>query len=182
MCCEGRIQGSHATVTLAIPGNAFTYLNFLSSSRNTPDIPNMPSKSSFIAFIKSIVSFRGDLSTVTAPTFLLQPQSYTEYAGLWASQPSLFVASAGESDPAKRAVLVLKWFLSTIRPRLYGRNEKPLAKKPLNPFFGELYLGRWEDEESGRTEMYVEQVGHHPPCTAICVRNDRHGVKVSIDQ
>ena len=138
----------------------------------------MSPKSAFIAFIKSITTFRGDLSTVTAPTFLLQPQSYTEYAGLWASQPSLFIAPVAEPDPAKRAMLVLKWFLSTIRPRLYGRKEKPLAKKPLNPFLGELYFGHWEDEDSGRTEMCVEQVGHHPPCTAICVKNEKHGVTV----
>ena len=38
-------------------------------------------------------------------------------------------------------------------------------------------MGHWEDEEAGRTEMIVEQVGHRSPCTAICVSNAKYGVK-----
>ena len=144
----------------------------------------MTSKSAFISFIKSIISFRDDLSAVTAPTFLLAPHSYLVLAGRWASQPSLFVAPAKEPDPAKRTLLVLKWFLSTIGPRLdYWGDEagkRSWAKKPLNPFLGEIYIGHWEDAEAGRTEMVVEQVGHHPPCTAIYVRNAKYGVEVRI--
>ena len=41
-------------------------------------------------------------------------------------------------------------------------------------------MGHWEDEEAGRTEMVVEQVGHHPPCTAIYVTNAKYGVKVIV--
>lgn len=85
---------------------------------------------------------------------------------------------AQEEDPGKRALLVLKWFLTTIRPRLYGAAEKPVGKKPLNPFLGELLMGCWDDEECGQTRVWVEQVGHHPPCTAVCVRNEKFGVKV----
>ena len=70
----------------------------------------------------------------------------------------MFVAPASEQDPAKRAMLVLKWFLSTLKQQYSSRNEKlGSEKKPLNPFLGELFLGRWEDD-AGTTQLVSEQV------------------------
>jgi hypothetical protein len=51
-----------------------------------------------------------------------------------------------------------------------------MKKKPLNPILGELFLGHWEDEENGRTELVVEQVSHHPPITAYRIRNEKHRI------
>jgi len=48
-------------------------------------------------------------------------------------------------------------------------------KKPLNPFLGELFLGKWEDE-AGTTELISEQVSHHPPATAYSITNLDSGV------
>jgi oxysterol-binding protein-related protein 9/10/11 len=53
-----------------------------------------------------------------------------------------------------------------------------MKKKPLNPILGELFLGNWEEEESGKTEVFAEQVSHHPPITAYRIRNDKHGVSM----
>jgi len=86
------------------------------------------------------------------------------------------VASAAEKDPQKRALLVLKWFLSTLKQQYASRSDQyGNEKKPLNPFLGELFLGKWEDA-SGTTELISEQVSHHPPATAYHISNEKHGV------
>ncbi|KAI9681978.1 MAG: Oxysterol binding protein [Caeruleum heppii] len=135
-------------------------------------------RGSWSSFLKSIASFSGDLSSLTAPPFILSTTSLTEYSSYWAEHPSLFVAPAAEKDPAKRALLVLKWFLSTLKQQYSSRNEKlGSEKKPLNPFLGELFVGRWEDG-AGTTNLVSEQVSHHPPVTAYCIWNDKHGVRL----
>lgn len=115
------------------------------------------------SFIKSIASFNGDLSSMTAPPFILGTISLTEFSAYWTEHPSVFVAPASEPDPAKRALLVLKWFLSSLKQSYSTRNEKyGSEKKPLNPFLGELFLGKWVDE-AGETQLVSEQVryDHH---------------------
>ena len=63
-----------------------------------------------------------------------------------------------EKDPARRAALVLKWFLSTLKQQYASRSEKlGSEKKPLNPFLGELFIGKWEDQ-AGTTQLVSEQV------------------------
>ncbi|KAI9661001.1 MAG: Oxysterol binding protein [Bathelium mastoideum] len=136
------------------------------------------SKGSWSSFLKSIASFNGDLSSMTAPPFILSSTSLVEYSSYWAEHPSLFVAPASEKDPAKRALLVLKWFLSTLKQQYSSRSEKlGSEKKPLNPFLGELFLGQWEDA-AGTTQLVSEQVSHHPPVTAYCIWNQQHGVQL----
>ncbi|KAH6609868.1 hypothetical protein Trco_003214 [Trichoderma cornu-damae] len=133
---------------------------------------------SWSAFLKSIASFNGDLSSLTAPPFILSSQSLTEFSSYWATHPPIFTAAAAESDPAKRAMLVLKWFLSTLKHQYASRSEQfGNEKKPLNPFLGELFLGSWNDE-AGKTTLVSEQVSHHPPATAYCIRNDKTGIRL----
>ena len=123
------------------------------------------------------MSFKGDLSTMTAPAFVLSTTSLTEFSAYWADMPQLLVAPASEPDPQKRAMLVLKWFLSTLKEQYASRNEKlGSEKKPLNPFLGEIFLGKWEDESE--TRLVSEQVSHHPPVTAYSIWNDKHGVRL----
>ncbi|KAJ5601565.1 protein KES1 [Penicillium lagena] len=138
------------------------------------------SKGSWTSFLKSIASFNGDLSSLTAPPFILSSTSLTEYSAYWAEHPSVFVAPAKESDPAKRALLVLKWFLSTLHQQYCSRSEKlGSEKKPLNPFLGELYIGKWDGgSDVGETSLISEQVSHHPPATAYAIRNEKHGVEL----
>ena len=115
---------------------------------------------------------------MTAPPFILSSTSLVEYSSYWAEHPSIFVAPAAEKDPKKRALLVLKWFLSTLKQQYSSRSEKlGSEKKPLNPFLGELFLGQWEDE-AGTTKLVSEQVSHHPPVTAYCIWNQDKGVQL----
>ncbi|OAL00623.1 Oxysterol-binding protein [Phaeosphaeriaceae sp. SRC1lsM3a] len=135
-------------------------------------------KGSWSSFLKSIASFNGDLSTMTAPAFILSTKSLTEFSSYWTEQPSVFVAPAAEKDAAKRAMLVLKWFISTLKQQYASRSEKlGSEKKPLNPFLGELFLGKWEDQ-AGTTQLVSEQVSHHPPVTAYGIWNSQHGVRL----
>ncbi|KAL2887671.1 Protein kes1 [Ceratocystis lukuohia] len=135
--------------------------------------------SSWSSFLKSIASFNGDLSSLTAPPFILSGTSLTEFSQYWCCHPSLFVAAANEPEPAKRATLVLKWFLSTLKQQYASRSEKyGNEKKPLNPFLGEVFLGKWQEEATGTTELISEQVSHHPPATAYCVTNLPTGVRL----
>jgi hypothetical protein len=95
---------------------------------------------------------------MTAPPFILGTTSLTEFSAYWNEHPSLFVAPALEPDPAKRSLLVLKWFLSTLKQQYASRSDKyGTEKKPFNPFLGELYLGKWQDE-AGETRLVSEQV------------------------
>ncbi|KAI0126037.1 hypothetical protein BJ170DRAFT_458645 [Xylariales sp. AK1849] len=128
------------------------------------------------SFIKSIASFNGDLSTLTAPPFILSSTSLTEFSSYWGEHPAILAAPAKEADPTKRAILVLKWFLTTLKQQYAARSEQyGNEKKPLNPFLGELFLGSWEDE-AGTTELVSEQVNHHPPATAYSITNTKSGV------
>ncbi|KAH8687435.1 hypothetical protein BGZ60DRAFT_362793 [Tricladium varicosporioides] len=151
------------------------------SSINNCDNEKLPAqhKNSWLSFIKSIATFKGDLSSVTAPPFLLSPQSIVEYSAYWAEHPALFVAPAHENDAQKRALCVLKWFLSTLKQQHSNKDENGKKKKmkPLNPFLGELFLGKWVDE-AGTTELISEQVSHHPPATAFNLWNDEHGIRL----
>lgn len=117
---------------------------------------------------------------MTAPPFILSTTSLTEFSSYWAEHPAVFVAPASEPDPARRAMLVLKWFLSTLKQQYASRSEKlGSEKKPLNPFLGELFLGKWEGPEGvGTTYLVSEQVSHHPPVTAYCIWNPQHGVRL----
>ncbi|KAL2433542.1 Protein kes1 [Exophiala dermatitidis] len=135
-------------------------------------------KGSWASFLKSIASFNGDLSSLTAPAFILSTQSLVEFSAYWTENTGLFVAPAQERDPAKRALLVLRWLLNTLKQQYYSRSEKlGSEKKPLNPFLGELFLGQWDDEH-GITRLVSEQVSHHPPVTAYCITNDKYRIRL----
>jgi hypothetical protein len=107
---------------------------------------------------QSIASFSGDLSSLTAPPFILSSTSLVEFSAYWAEHPDVFVAPAEEKDPQKRALLVLKWFLTTLKSSYASRSDKyGNEKKPLNPFLGETFVGKWQDA-AGTTELISEQV------------------------
>jgi hypothetical protein len=109
-------------------------------------------------FIASIATIKRDLSSITAPPFILADRSAVEYPASWAEFPQILVAPALEDNAEKRALLVLKWYLCSLKRQQYaGRNEDIGIKKPLNPFLGELFLRKREDE-SGNTVLISEQV------------------------
>ncbi|AET38145.1 oxysterol-binding protein KES1 Ecym_2413 [Eremothecium cymbalariae DBVPG len=146
------------------------------------------SSSMWTSFLKSIASFNGDLSSLTAPPFILSPTSLVEYSQYWCQHPDLFlnatfIKEPQDGTPAEllRMIAVTRWFVSTLRSQYSSRNESmEYEKKPLNPFLGELFVGQWEGDHSnpdlGETVLLSEQVSHHPPITAYAVYNDKNKV------
>lgn len=153
------------------------------------------SSSSWTSFLKSIASYNGDLSSLTAPPFILSPTSLVEYSQFWGEHPDLLIAPnfIGDADSVnkddaddiaiERILAVTRWFISTLRSQYCSRNESlGSEKKPLNPFLGELFLGKWEDSTKdsklGETVLLSEQVSHHPPVTAYTIFNDKNHVEL----
>lgn len=140
------------------------------------DIAN--NRSALRDFLGSVATVSGDLSNITAPPFVLGENSTVEVPQYWADHPTLFIAQGSEESAEKRALCVLRYFLSTLRNQQYsGRKEKDGVKKPLNAFLGEIFLGHWKNEEIGETRLVAEQVSHHPPVTCCYLWNDKHGVR-----
>ncbi|GJJ09161.1 hypothetical protein Clacol_003383 [Clathrus columnatus] len=149
-------------------------------------------RSSWTAFVKAIATFTGDLSSLTAPPFILSPVSLTEFPAYWAERPDLFAAIATASNEEQRMLSVLRWFIgrkhkpdsfnqSTLRGQYTSRNDSMGSeKKPLNPVLGELFYGYWPDKNGrGKTTLVVEQVSHHPPITAYYISNESK--KISLE-
>ncbi|KAH6647816.1 hypothetical protein BKA67DRAFT_662573 [Truncatella angustata] len=136
-------------------------------------------KSGWFQFMKSVATFKGDLASLSAPPFLLSPDSICQFSQYLNDYPRLLVAPAKEENAEKRALLVMHWYLAGLKRQMATRNEDGSRKKlkPLNPFLGEIFLGKWEDE-CGTTELISEQVSHHPPQTAYYISNKKHGVSV----
>ncbi|KPI44139.1 Protein kes1 [Cyphellophora attinorum] len=139
-------------------------------------------RSTLREFLASLSTIRGDLSTITAPPFVLDTKSTVELPQYWAEHLDSFVAPAQSNDPGERMLRVLKWWLSSLRGQQYaGRDPNSGVKKPLNAVLGECFVGWWDSEDRdqgiGRTHLVSEQVSHHPPVTACRVWNDELGVE-----
>lgn len=156
---------------------------------------SVSTSSSWTSFLKSIASYNGDLSSLTAPPFILSPTSLVEYSQFWGEHPDLLIApnfigdktsynSASADEVAQdRIIAVTKWFISTLRSQYCSRNESlGSEKKPLNPFLGELFVGKWgdstADQRLGETILLSEQVSHHPPVTGYAIFNDKNNVEL----
>lgn len=90
-------------------------------------------------------------------------------------------AAASDALAMRRAIAVTRWFISTLRSQYCSRNESMgTEKKPLNPFLGELFVGKWIDSSAaqtfGETTLVSEQVSHHPPVTAYAIENKKNKV------
>lgn len=143
---------------------------------------NISALKDFLSFLATV---RGDISHITAPPFILAPQSLTQFPSYWAERPFLFTAAAHESDPAKRILLILKLYLASLQRQYYvGRTVKEGLKKPLNPYLGELFFAEFSDQNvsdekttASKVRVIAEQVSHHPPTTACFLSADDDGVR-----
>ena len=124
-------------------------------------------KSTWTSFLKSIATFSGDLSTLTAPSFILSGTSLLEYSSYWGEHPELFSDIADTKTEEERIVAAVKWYISTLKGQFSARHESAGGeKKPLNPLLGETFHGSWPDG----TTLIAEQVSHHPPISAYHIQ------------
>lgn len=112
-----------------------------------------------------------DLTKISLPSVLCHPFSILEIM----SERELLTFHIlfkldNEEDPLKRFLIVLEFIISIIR------TEK-MEKKPYNPVLGENHIC-WVNNgaEGDFTEFISEQVSHHPPISALCVKNRKHGL------
>jgi hypothetical protein len=97
-----------------------------------------------------------------------------EVGGAWTERPSILAAPALEDSAEKRSLLILKWFLLSLKHQFYiGRGEA--LKKPLNPFLGELFIADYTDNNA-TAHLVTEQISHHPPITAAYMWDEAHGI------
>ncbi|KAK2962715.1 putative Oxysterol-binding protein 4 [Blattamonas nauphoetae] len=148
-----------------------------------------------------------DLSTISLPTFVLEPRSITErFTDFFVYQHYLLNAIKLE-DPVERLLGITTWFLSGWHPQARGVN------KPYNPRLGEFFRCFWQYSEDslmvpppqivdghqepdwsqdpnlpsfcipcpdGSKTWYIsEQVSHHPPITALRFENPQNGFSIS---
>ncbi|PNP76710.1 hypothetical protein FNYG_10129 [Fusarium nygamai] len=152
-----------------------------------PDIPPFSSRSMAdvgtdsgnLFRLKDVLTYfaavKGDLSNVTAPPFILAPRSAIEIPAAWACHHDLFLQPADEPDAGVRALLLAKNYICSLK-QLVNADSPDAAKKPLNPFLGELFLGSFSDKSGSKSELVIEQVSHHPPVTACSVYNKERGM------
>jgi hypothetical protein len=135
-------------------------------------------KSAFASFLSQLATFGGDLSSLTAPSFLLSGVSLLEYSIHWGDFPNFLNFDIIKTTPVERQIFVTKWFISTLYGSYHKRCESGTEKKPFNPVLGEIFLGKWK---SG-LELVVEQVSHHPPVTAFHLWNKKLNITGSNGQ
>ncbi|EGG05486.1 uncharacterized protein MELLADRAFT_48789 [Melampsora larici-populina 98AG31] len=134
-------------------------------------------KSSWSSFLKAIATFSGDLSSLTAPSFILSPTSLCEFPSYWGEPYEEFSLISTGQTPEERMVLVLRWFIATLKGQFTRRETQTGSeKKPLNPILGELFLGTWNGgkdgiQDLGEIKLWAEQVSHHPPVSAYFLSN-----------
>lgn len=88
-----------------------------------------------------------------APTSIVQV--YSRVVGPMARY---FNAAAVSKDPVERMKLVMAASICYLETcHTWG--------KPLNPILGETYQALLPDGSN----LYVEQITHHPPCTYLCI-------------
>jgi hypothetical protein len=87
----------------------------------------------------------------------------------------LFVETKRHSDPLQRMLQLIKYYISTIKLTQFG-------KKPLNPILGETVHGRVQHTNMDGSESVLvgEQISHHPPTSAMHIRNATHGVEIDV--
>eukprot|EP01116_Phalansterium_solitarium_P021643 TRINITY_DN680_c1_g1_i1.p1 TRINITY_DN680_c1_g1~~TRINITY_DN680_c1_g1_i1.p1 ORF type:complete len:950 (-),score=407.06 TRINITY_DN680_c1_g1_i1:787-3636(-) len=114
-----------------------------------------------------------DLTRVSLPAVLLHPYSLLEVMGSRELTTfDVLVDLNRQKDPLERFLNVLRWLFSCIQ-------QETFHKKPFNPVLGETHHCSIESEDFGRTEFIGEQVSHHPPVSAFCVRNRQEEVSLT---
>jgi len=134
-------------------------------------------KGSWTSFLKSLATFTGDMSSMTAPSFILSPVSLVEFSAYWGEPCDELAAISSGATPEERMLRVLRWFIMTLKGS-YTRRETTTGseKKPLNPILGEQFFGHFDSPASGTLDLTAEQVSHHPPVTAFRLANTQHKV------
>jgi hypothetical protein len=65
-----------------------------------------------------------DLSSMTAPSFILSPVSLTEFSAYWGEPTEEWLDIAAGQSPEERMLKVLKWFICTLKGQYTSRETQ----------------------------------------------------------
>lgn len=95
------------------------------------------------------------LTRIAIPIYIAEPRSYLEMvADGWCYAPIFLKQAAVETNPVERMKMVVTFAIA-------GLSNTCTSKKPLNPILGETFEATFDDG----TQIFCEQVSHHPPIT-----------------
>ncbi|KAK2962758.1 putative Oxysterol-binding protein 4 [Blattamonas nauphoetae] len=115
-----------------------------------------------------------ELSRMSLPYFVLEPQSMTERLTDFLNHADLLIGALKHQDPLDRFFHLAKWYISGFHSQNHG------VKKPYNPILGETFKCFWNHSDGSRTWYLAEQVSHHPPITAFHIENKQHGIRIKM--
>jgi len=105
---------------------------------------------------QSLTQGEMSLTKVATPVHIAEPRSYLErICDGWCYAPIYLKQAAMSDDPVERLKNVITFAVA-------GFSNTCTAKKPFNPIIGETYEATLEDG----SEVFCEQISHHPPVTA----------------
>jgi hypothetical protein len=94
----------------------------------------------------------GDLSSMTAPPFILSPTSLTEFPAYWGERPELFADIAQGRTEQDRMEKVLRWFICTLKGQYTVSRRGGVGKGQVKLTFvfraGRLETKRWAPRRS----------------------------------
>jgi hypothetical protein len=114
-----------------------------------------------------------DLTRISMPSEIYHPFSVLEVIAHreLSSISTLYQLNNYPEDSLQRFLCVAKWIVS------YLSREK-IEKKPYNPTIGEEHICWVEHSENDCTELFLEQVSHHPPLTALFLQNENQKISL----
>ena len=97
---------------------------------------DLAQRGSWGQFLKQLASFSGDLSSLTAPSFILSPTSLCEFSTYMGEVTEAFAACSASvaTTPEERILAVTRWWILQLKGSFTRREDQTGSeKKPLNP-------------------------------------------------
>eukprot|EP00890_Picochlorum_soloecismus_P000117 jgi/Picsp_1/1105/NSC_04588-R1_oxysterol binding family protein len=113
---------------------------------------------------KKLLTGKFDLLKISLPVKIFEPRSYLQKLGDPLVFPDLMMKAVNAKNPVERLKWVVTYFVA-------GYHRAFLTwSKPFNPIIGET----WQASLSDGTCVYMEQISHHPPVSAVQIIGPKH--------
>jgi hypothetical protein len=127
----------------------------------------------FKSLYQQLTNKGADLTRISMPSEIHHPFSILEclaYRELSCIN-TLYELNNHPQDSLQRFLCVARWIVSFL-------SKEKMEKKPYNPTIGEEHICWIEHAENDWTELFLEQVSHHPPLTALFLRNESQNISL----
>lgn len=124
--------------------------------------------------VLSSVKPGSDVTNINLPASVLDPVSTLEKTKKSMQRGELMQDVCNPLNDAENRLF------NVMRFNISGLSRERFGKKPYNPVLGEVYRCCFvHKNEGGITSLVAEQVSHHPPITALHLRNDTLGFSMN---